>query len=222
MHNQKVKCPHCGKEYSKKGIGTHIWRVHGEGKEFDPNIGYKNGKRKSWNKGLTKETDERIKKYADTCSNRYSNGELQSWVTGLTKETDERIKDYAKKISDVINEKIKNDTWHLSFSCSRTYDYNGVKLHGMWEVAYAKYLDKNNIKWRRPTEKFQYTLNNVKRYYTPDFYLIDENMYIEIKGYPTQKDRAKWRDFPLNLTVLFGKDLYEMKIINNYKEIKEI
>jgi hypothetical protein len=22
----KIKCPHCGKEYSKYGIGNHIWR----------------------------------------------------------------------------------------------------------------------------------------------------------------------------------------------------
>ena len=63
---EKVKCPYCGKEYSKKGIGTHIWRVHGKGKEHNPNKGFENGTRVTWNKGLTKETDDRVKSYGET------------------------------------------------------------------------------------------------------------------------------------------------------------
>ena len=39
-----------------------------------------------WNKGLTKETDERMKKIGNKLKGR------QSWNTGLTKETDERVK----------------------------------------------------------------------------------------------------------------------------------
>lgn len=38
---KKIKCEICGKEYSKKGIGTHIWRAHGDGKNHDPNIARK-------------------------------------------------------------------------------------------------------------------------------------------------------------------------------------
>lgn len=65
QENGKYKCSYCNKEYSKKGICTHIWRSHTEkGIEFtknhDPNIGFKNGTRKAWNKGLTKEIDERV------------------------------------------------------------------------------------------------------------------------------------------------------------------
>jgi len=33
----KYKCPYCNKEYSKKGICSHIWKMHGEGKDHDPN-----------------------------------------------------------------------------------------------------------------------------------------------------------------------------------------
>ena len=60
----KYVCPHCGKEYSKMGIGTHIWRNHTEeGKKFNPNPnkGYYDVTRVAWNKGLTKETDERVR-----------------------------------------------------------------------------------------------------------------------------------------------------------------
>ena len=73
----KYVCPHCGKEYSKMGIGLHIWRNHTEeGKKFDPNKGFKAGTRKGWNKGLTKETDERVRKGGETYKNRVKTGEI--------------------------------------------------------------------------------------------------------------------------------------------------
>lgn len=52
-------CPVCGKLFSVKGIGSHIWRVHGNGKyhKFAPRSHHA-----SWSKGLTKETDHRIAK----------------------------------------------------------------------------------------------------------------------------------------------------------------
>ena len=53
-----MKCKYCGKEYTSKGMGTHIWRTHGEGQEFNPNVSNK----KPWNLGLNKNTDIRVKK----------------------------------------------------------------------------------------------------------------------------------------------------------------
>lgn len=35
----KYACPFCGKEFTKKGISSHIWRMHGEGKDFKPTLG---------------------------------------------------------------------------------------------------------------------------------------------------------------------------------------
>ena len=34
QENGMYKCPHCDKEYVKKGISTHIWRTHGNGKNW--------------------------------------------------------------------------------------------------------------------------------------------------------------------------------------------
>lgn len=122
-----------------------------------------------------------------------------------------------KKISETIKAKIQSDEWHLSFSKSRTHEYKGIKLHGKWELEYAKFLDENNIKWRRPTEKFEYEFKGKKGYYTPDFFLIDEKQYVEIKGYPTEKDFAKWNNFPFDLQIITGKMLVEMNVIETYK-----
>lgn len=83
-------------------------------------------------------------------------------------------------------------------------------------MAYAKYLDENNIEWQRPKTKFYYEFIGLKQgngYYTPDFYLVKEDKYIEIKGYETDRDRAKWKWFPQKLEVLKEKQLKELKII---------
>lgn len=132
----------------------------------------------------------------------------------MKNRTSEICKKIGEKASLRIKEKVTDGTWHYSFSKTRTHDYNGVKLHGMWELQFAKWLDKNNIEWRRPKEKFYYELNNKSHYYTPDFYLIATSEYIEIKGYETEKDRAKWKWFPYKLVVYKKNDLYKLNIIN--------
>lgn len=48
----KCVCPECGKSYTTKGIGTHMWRMHGIGKDHNPNTGYGDGSRKAWNKDV--------------------------------------------------------------------------------------------------------------------------------------------------------------------------
>lgn len=60
-----IKCTICGKEYSEKGIGTHIWRTHGAGQNHKPG-GSKLG-RNAWNKGLDK-SDPRIAKIGKAIS----------------------------------------------------------------------------------------------------------------------------------------------------------
>jgi len=125
-----------------------------------------------------------------------------------------------QKISDTIKENVRNDNWHLSFSKKRTIEYEGHKFHGAWEVEYAKWLDSQAIRWRRPTEKFKYEFDAKTRYYTPDFYLIAEQQYVEIKGYPTEKDFAKWEAFPLSLKILNGQDLFSLGIIRDYRKVK--
>lgn len=50
--NEKIKCPKCDKYCYPMGLRTHLWRVHGKGKDFKPIKG-----RTPWNKGLTRENN---------------------------------------------------------------------------------------------------------------------------------------------------------------------
>lgn len=66
-----------------------------------------------WNKGLTKDIDSRISKYAEKIStnqlgripwNKGKKGSQVPWNKGLTKETDLRVAEYAKSLSKSIKD----------------------------------------------------------------------------------------------------------------------
>lgn len=129
--------------------------------------------------------------------------------------TKEWHKENGKKISQTVQRKVENNEWHTSVAKRMHKEYNGVTLHGKWELNYALWLDKNQIKWLRNTERFIYFFEDKKRFYTPDFYLPETQTYIEIKGYQTNKDLAKWNQFPNDkkLVVLKEADLKNLNII---------
>jgi hypothetical protein len=84
--------------------------------------------------------------------------------------------------------------------------YNNIWMRSNWEVKYAKYLNKNNIKWLYESKTFD--LGNTT--YTPDFYLPKINTYIEIKGYKSDIFKQKF--------ILFKKKYKDIKIIILDKE----
>lgn len=126
-----------------------------------------------------------------------------------TKNNLARSKEINDKISQTCLARSKNGTWHVSLAKNLHIDYYGIDLHGGWELAYAQYLDANNIEWQRCKDRFEYTFEGKIHYYTPDFYLVATDTYVEIKGYRTKKDLAKWSQFPADkkLIVLKQKDL---------------
>lgn len=132
----------------------------------------------------------------------------------VSQRTDEWNKENGKRVSETINRKVKEGTWHTSLAKHMHVDYNGIDLHGTWELLYARYLDANNIKWIRNKDSFEYTFDGKQRRYTPDFYLIEDDVYIEIKGYKTEKDDAKWSQFPSHrkLIVLMKEELTQLGI----------
>jgi hypothetical protein len=83
---------------------------------------------------------------------------------------------------------------------SKYIKYKDIWMHSSYEVAYAKYLDENHIKWQYESKAFD--LGNCT--YTPDFYLPKSDTYAEIKGY--------WRDDAKKKFNLFKKLYPKVKI----------
>jgi len=84
--------------------------------------------------------------------------------------------------------------------------YNGIKFQGSWELQFYQWCEANNISCVRNTEGFKYHWNGERTYY-PDFYLTDKNVYVEVKGYETDRDTAKWNQFPKKLLVIKKADI---------------
>ena len=77
-----------------------------------------------------------------------------------------------------------------------------VLLHGSWELALARAFDKAGIEWTRPKSRFLYEFEGKLRHYTPDFHVAECDSYVEVKGYTTEKDKARWEQFPERLAVV--------------------
>lgn len=116
-------------------------------------------------------------------------------------------------VSQTVRSKIAAGTWHHSFAKRHRYRYKGVVLFGTWELAYAVWLDRQSIEWIRPTQRFPYTFDGKHHTYLPDFFLPLEQIYVEVKGYAVDKDRAKWDQFPQKLRVLQKEELLGMGVL---------
>ena len=107
--------------------------------------------------------------------------------------------------------KRKRRSWGKK-SIYKTIDGLDVAMDSTWEVACARRLDELGISWIRNTDiHLNYlTRSKKKRYYIPDFYLPDHDIYIEVKGYWTDAARHKMKDVlkrnPVKILILESLD----------------
>lgn len=188
------KCPHCKKEFSKKGICSHIWRVHTSvGQAFKTRYGEPktelSRKKRNWNKGLTKEDHSSIQKCSTTLRKGYKTGRLKPSFKGKQHSPQAR-----KKIS--IAAKGRKGRNH---PISKTFYYKHkdgsiVVLESSYEVKVAKSLDLHNIHWIRPDSVIWTDSKGEDHRYFPDFYLVEFDIYLDPKNdYLIKKDTEKIR-----------------------------
>ena len=208
----KYECPVCHVLFSKRGIRGHYWRAYTEdGRAFGeaaltrphkPSNQYIKAKELGLPKPeVSKETRQKL---SEKNLQRSLNWHIEN----------------GKKVSATIREKVAAGEWHTSLAKRMHYSYKGEDLHGKWELAYAMFLDQKNIPWKRCKDKFAYEFEGKLRFYTPDFYLPETKEYVEIKGYKTKKDDAKWSQFPHTLVVLRGRELKEL--VSEFEDLSSL
>ena len=85
--------------------------------------------------------------------------------------------DKSKQYLSSIAKKNKLGGWHTS----RRFYYNGIRLDSTYELTFAKSLDSNNVKWKRP-EPFLYRIGKEEHRYYPDFFLPEYGVYVDTKN----------------------------------------
>ena len=144
----------------------------------------------SWNKGLTKITDDRVKAIGITYSKKCKAGECTPSF---------KNKHHSQKTRDVISKKLSLNNKGGRCKWFITENNSGVKfsVQGTWELKFTKYLNTIDDNWVKigignKIHSFEWVDDNGKNHwYTPDFWSDKLKKYFEIKGYWWGKDREK-------------------------------
>lgn len=87
---------------------------------------------------------------------------------------------------------------------------DGIKLQGQWEVDFYNWAKAARLSPERPTVGFHYEWNGTRTYY-PDFYIKSLDLYVEVKGYETDRDKAKWSQFPKKLCIIKAAEIKKIR-----------
>ena len=87
---------------------------------------------------------------------------------------------------------------------------DGIKFQGQWEVDFYLWAKENGLDPKRPNKSFTYEWNGTRTYF-PDFYIKSKDLYVEVKGYETDRDRAKWLHFPEKLRIIKEAEIKQIR-----------
>jgi hypothetical protein len=162
-----------------------------------------------WNKGLTKETDERVAKYASTQHQKIVDGETISYWKG-------------KHLPKEMIEKMKNNPncggLRPGSGRGKMGYYKGYYCRSSWELAWIVYQIENGVTPVQCTEFFEYKINEETHRYYPDFKIGET--YYEIKGAHYNKWEYKKEQFPKGKTLIIIDGKKEIKPYLQYVEEK--
>ena len=108
----------------------------------------------------------------------------------------------------------KNNPHYGKINHGKWTEYKGIWFRSSWEEAFVKWCDKNHIAWLYEPKTFD--LGNIT--YTPDFYLPEFHLYIEVKGWWRDDAKAKFELFKQKycgerIKVVDKQELIEGKVI---------
>lgn len=203
-----MNCRYCHNDINIYGLKNHerFCKVNPNREEYDSSRNPMKGRRGS-NQFLKAKLEGRDRPEVSELTRRKI-----SVATSRTRWNDEQKKEHSNRMRKAV--KRNPDSYSSSNVSGRAklIEYNGFKLKGTWEFEVAKYLDDNSIRWTNIIESpFEYEWNEGVHLYFPDFYLIDHDFYIEVKGYERDRDREKWKTVK-NLIVIRKKEINEIKM----------
>ena len=126
-----------------------------------------------------------IKHYQETYGENVTNGfQLQSIKDAIAQA-------HLKKLG-VTHPMKSRSVW---LKTRKKYVYDGIKFDSSWEIVYYEYLKQHGIPFEyQPKADFSYAANGTNHNYYPDFFLPNENVYVEIKDERTIKKYLEEND----------------------------
>jgi hypothetical protein len=206
-----MKFPESGKLKIKESLRKR--------KELGLNVGVPKGT-SPWNKNLTKETDERVAKYAEsggkTRRKKVELGIFHVWNEGLTAEADERVKINSQKTTETRKKNGSFIAWNKGLPANKGSGRGKggfrediqMYVRSRWEANFARILIYCKRNFEYETQRFPLRFG---LYYRPDF-IIEYKIY-EVKGYLDKLNRIKLKLFrklyPQYKLVLVNEKFYK-------------
>jgi hypothetical protein len=111
------------------------------------------------------------------------------WSRGLTKETDIRM----QSISDGLRGRVPN---YKKYGTYYEGKHGKIWMRSHWEVAFAEWCDKKGFDWLYEPIHFRVGKGPwAGETYTPDFFLPQQDMWVEVKGRLNESNEQKLFSF---------------------------
>jgi hypothetical protein len=161
------------------------------------------------NKGLTKENSEVVARGSLAIKKAFE-------LHGDKRKNKNHTAESKAKLSEKIKERYASG-WEPICGRAKKYKHSSpiageISVDGTWELSFAQMLDKIEVKWIRNKKRFDYiNLEGEESTYQPDFFVYEWNTFIEVKGYQTDLDNCKWRQFNEPLLVVKKNHIRKIK-----------
>lgn len=197
----------CGRVFSSQGVKAHYQYHHLK------QIHLKH--EKAWNKGLTKETDARVKKNGDAVKTAIlTRG--HAWTGRKHKTTTKLLLQKTGGYKPGIGRSRKG--WYTKLTGEKVF------LQSPWEFCLASKLDEVEIEWEKVIDSKAIWIDNDGnwRRYIPDFHLPILNLYLDPKGSLDSKTLLKIHQAfgQISLTVLPYNSMIEVLQLSTANEIE--
>lgn len=120
----------------------------------------------------------------------------------------------AERCKSCANTGILNSSFGKCTNPPQWFEYNNFYFRSSWELNFANWCDLSGVKWEYESKTFD--LGNTT--YTPDFYLPEFDLWIEIKGYWRDNAKKKFKKFKrlykdINIEIFEKDKLSELGVI---------
>ena len=207
MNKTKITCIHCSKEITSNNIERHQIKCSLPKVVSVPKFNPRNTGKKGRNQ-FSKARDEgrSIPAFSDATIAKILATKERNGTFGHTEESKRKLSASMKRAVE------NNPNSYTSSNRGRTKQIivDGIKFQGQWEVDFYLWAKGAGLNPQRATEGFSYHWNGERTYF-PDFYIESTDCYVEVKGFETDKDRAKWNQFPKELRVVREQSIKDIR-----------
>jgi hypothetical protein len=206
---KRDNCIHCGKSWDELGLGVVRGDVANHSRWCK-----ENPLKENYELYLA----ERRKFFIENCLEERNNSIKDAWKKGCYNDVDFGTSFRGRKHTEETKEKIRQKQFKLKYRRLRkkTINYRGIILDSTWESALAERLDDLKINWVRPEPIIWFDNKKNERFYYPDFYLTDFNLYLDPKNPAAMKNQEE----KINNLYLLYSNIFFLKTLDECKKFE--